>query len=421
MLPNLAPDMALATRLFDTLRERSFDGVGVTREAYGPGEEMAHALLRAEGKELGLESRTDHAGNLYLTLPGRDRRLPRVILGSHLDSVPQGGNYDGAAGVLAGLATLAGLRRAGFAPGRDLTVMAIRAEEGGAWFPGYPGSRGALGTLPPEFLEKRRPDSGLTLAEHMAALGFDPEAVRAGKPALRPDEVAACLEIHIEQGPVLDREEIPVGIVTGLPGNRRVRAGRVIGEYNHSGATPRAFRRDAVMAAAELAMRLDAEWERLDAEGVPLVCTFCTLSTSERAGMAVIPGEVNFQLDIRSPEQSAIDHMYAVLDAAIEEVGRKRGVTVRLDDQNSIRPTPMDPGVQQGLLRAAEALDVPCKRMSSGGGHDAGNFAAAGIPSGMLFVRNQNGSHNPDEAMRMEDFAQAAAVMLHWAVEVAEA
>jgi N-carbamoyl-L-amino-acid hydrolase len=418
MLSNIVPDIALAARLFDTLRERSFDGVGVTREAYGPGEEMAHALLRSEGEALGLEISNDHVGNLYLTLPGQDRSLPQVILGSHLDSVPQGGNYDGAAGVLAGLATVAGMRQAGFTPGRDVTVMAIRAEEGGSWFPGYPGSRGALGNLPPEFLESRRPDSGRTLAEHMTALGFDPDAVRAGKAVLMPSNVAAYLEIHIEQGPVLDHEEIPVGIVSGLPGNRRVRAGRVVGEYNHSGATPRHYRRDAVMAAAELALWMDAEWARQDAAGLPLVCTFCTFATTEQAGMAKIPGELTFQLDIRSPDGAVIDHMYTVLDAAVAEVSTKRGVTVLLEDQNSTPPTPMDDGVQQGLMRAAEALGVAYKRMPSGGGHDAGNFAAAGIPSGMLFVRNQDGSHNPQEAMRLADFAQAAAVMLRWTVEM---
>src|SRR3954464_5621599 len=151
MLPNLTPDVALAERLFAELRERSFDGTGITREAFGPGERMAHALVAEAGGALGLERRVDPVGNLYLTLPGADRAAKRVILGSHLDSVRSGGNFDGAAGVLAGLAAVAGMKRAGFAPGRDVTVMAISAEEAGAWFPtSYPGSRGALGTMRPE-------------------------------------------------------------------------------------------------------------------------------------------------------------------------------------------------------------------------------------------------------------------------------
>ena len=132
MLPNLTPDVALAEQLFAKLRERSFDGTGITREAYGPGERMAHALLAEAGDALGLERKVDAVGNMYLTLPGADRTAKRVILGSHLDSVQQGGNYDGAAGVLAGLAAVAGMRQAGFVPARDVTVMVTRAEEAGA-------------------------------------------------------------------------------------------------------------------------------------------------------------------------------------------------------------------------------------------------------------------------------------------------
>jgi N-carbamoyl-L-amino-acid hydrolase len=132
MRANLTPDVELAARLFDALRAKTFDGVGITREAYGTGEQVAHALVRSEAEALGLEIANDAAGNLYMTLPGTDRAAKRIVLGSHLDSVVQGGNYDGAAGVLAGMATVAGMRSAGFQPSRDITVLAIRAEEAGA-------------------------------------------------------------------------------------------------------------------------------------------------------------------------------------------------------------------------------------------------------------------------------------------------
>ncbi|MGH7154111.1 MAG: M28 family peptidase, partial [Acetobacteraceae bacterium] len=188
---NLTPDIELAARLFDALREKTFDGTGVTREAYGPGEQAAHDLVRATAEGLRLETDTDAAGNLYMTLPGRDRTARRIVLGSHLDSVPHGGNFDGAAGVLAGLATVAGLQAAGFVPGRDITVIAIRAEEAGAWFPtSYPGSNAALGRLPEAALGTRRLDSGRTLEDHMRAMGFDTDAVRAGKGRLGPHNTA---------------------------------------------------------------------------------------------------------------------------------------------------------------------------------------------------------------------------------------
>jgi N-carbamoyl-L-amino-acid hydrolase len=418
MLPNLTPDVALAARLFDELRARSFDGIGITREAYGPGERMAHALLAEAGDALGLERKVDPIGNLYLTLPGTDRNAKRVVLGSHLDSVPQGGNFDGAAGVLAGLAAVAGMQRAGFTPARDITVMAIRAEEAGAWFPtSYPGSRGALGRLKPEELQVKRLDSGRSLAEHMREEGFDPGFAEAGRRMLSPEDTAAFLEIHIEQGPVLEAEGIPLGIVTGVPGSRRLRAGRVLGEYNHSGATPRKYRRDAAIALAELAVELDEAWCLLEAKGHQLVCTFCVLATTEEAGFTKIPGEARFQLDVRSLDLHSVDALYEVLYDAVTRIEARRGVTFELGGQAGSQASLMDAGVQRGLVRAAEALGIAHRSMASGAGHDAAAFAQAGIPAGMLFVRNQHGSHNPKEDMRMDDFEKACAVMQRFAAE----
>jgi beta-ureidopropionase / N-carbamoyl-L-amino-acid hydrolase len=265
----------------------------------------------------------------------------------------------------------------------------------------------------------RRMDTGRTLAEHMRAQGFDPDAVRAGAGRLGPHNTAAYVELHIEQGPVLDAEEIAVGIVTGIPGSRRLRAGRVLGEYNHSGATPRRYRRDAAIALAELATRLDDHWGVLDARGHGLVCTFCVLATTEEAGFTKVPGEARFQLDIRSVDPTSVDAMFAELHRLVPRIEARRGVEFELGEETGSVASPMDAGVQDGLARAAAALGVPHRRMASGGGHDASAFAQAGVPAGMLFVRNQNGSHNPHEAMRMEDFAAACAVLTRWAAETA--
>jgi beta-ureidopropionase / N-carbamoyl-L-amino-acid hydrolase len=421
MMPNPpTPDIDLATRLFEALHEKTFDGVGVTRDSYGPGEQAAHDLVRATAEGLRLETDTDPAGNLYMTLPGRDRRAKRIVLGSHLDSVAQGGDYDGAAGVLAGLATVAGMQNAGFTPQRDVTVIAIRAEEAGAWFPiSYPGSNAALGRLPPAALGIRRLDTGRTLEDHMRAVGFDPDAVRTGPPRLTPANTAAYVELHIEQGPVLDAEQTPVGIVTGIPGSRRLRAARVFGEYNHSGATPRRYRQDAAIALAELAHRLDDHWATLETQGHSLVCTFCVLATTAEAGFTKIPGEARFQLDIRSVDPTSVDVMFAELHRLITLIEPRRGVRFELGEETGSQPSPMDPAIQAGLTRAADALGITYRRMPSGGGHDAAAFAQAGIPAGMIFVRNQNGSHNPHEAMRMEDFAAASTVLTRWATEMA--
>ncbi|WP_424811525.1 Zn-dependent hydrolase [Roseococcus sp. YIM B11640] len=419
MSTNIRPDIALASRLFDALREKTFDGLGVTREAYGPGEEVAHALVRAEAEKLGLEVTVDFAGNMYMTLPGTDRSLPQIILGSHLDSVPQGGNFDGAAGVLCGMAVIAGMKQAGFQPKRDVTAMAIRAEEGGAWFNGFPGSRGALGSFKPENLALLRRDTGKSLEHHMRELGFDPDALREGRKVLSKENVHAYVELHIEQGPVLDAEQIPVGLVTALPGNRRVRAGRIVGEWNHSGATPRAYRHDAAMALAEFTHRLDLFWGELDADGTPMVCTFCTVETPEQAGFGKVPGEISFSLDIRAPEPETLDRTYAEIDRLVAEISQSRGVSFQLESRQESAPTPMDAGIREALRQSAEALGISYKVMPSGGGHDAAAFAQAGIPSCMVFVRNQNGSHTPLEQMRIEDFAEASAVIAGWAMKAA--
>ena len=421
MRPNLTPDLDLAARLFATLRERTFDGIGITREAYGPGERIAHEIVRAEAEALGLETRTDPAGNLLMTLAGRDRAAKRIILGSHLDSVPQGGNYDGAAGVLAGLAAVAGMKHAGFTPARDITVLAIRAEEGGAWFPsGLPGSRAALGRLPPEHLKTPRLDSGRPLADHMREEGFDPDAVARGECLLPPDSIEAYVELHIEQGPVLDAQEIPVALVTALPGSRRIREGRVLGQYNHSGATPRRYRHDAAIALAEFATRLDDEWARLETQGHSLVVTFCILATTEQAGFTKVPGEARFQIDVRGTTEESIAAVHAAIDRLVPEIESRRGVRFELTRGPLSPPTPMSAEVRSDLSRAAEELGIDYLTMPSGGGHDAGAFAQNGVPTCMLFVRNQNGSHNPHEAMRMEDFARGCEVITRWAAEQAE-
>lgn len=420
MRTNLTPDIDLAQRLFDALRAKTFDGVGITREAYGEREQIAHDLARAEAEAIGLECKVDHAGNLTMTLPGTDRAAKQIVLGSHLDSVPNGGNYDGAAGVLAGLSSVAGMQRAGFKPARDITVIAVRAEEAGAWFPtSYPGSKAALGTLPPETLAIPRLDTGRTLEAHMREAGFNPDEVRAGKRIMGPDNVAAYLELHIEQGPVLESEKVPLGIVTGIPGSRRLRNARVLGEYNHSGTTPRRYRADAAIALAELAHRVDDHWAALETHGHAMVVTFCVMGTTADAGFTKIAGEARFQLDVRSVNPASVDALYAELHRLVASIEARRGVRFELGAEAGSVAALMDADVQAGVSRAADALGVRNLRMASGAGHDAAAFAQAGIPSGMIFVRNQNGSHNPHEAMRMEDFAAATAVMQRWAADLA--
>ncbi|MPZ42759.1 MAG: hydantoinase/carbamoylase family amidase [Betaproteobacteria bacterium] len=402
--------MPLAEELFSALRSRTVQRRGVSRESYGPGEQVAHELAAQFGRDHGLELSCDAAGNLYLRLPGRDRSLPAWITGSHLDSVPEGGNFDGAAGVIAGLAVAAGFRRAGIVPERDVVVMAVRAEEASSWFAGshqgHIGSRAALGLLnPAELDEAVHSGDSRNLGSHMREAGFDPAHIFRAAPYLRPERFHGYLELHIEQGPVLETIARPVGIVTGIRGSARARSARCIGAYSHSGAVPREYRSDAVLATVALCGRLDEAWTELQAAGADLVFTVGKLTTDPALhGITKVPGETRFSIDLRSQDCETLATMTERVRAAAEMIGRERRVRFELGAFDLSPPASMDAGLQDALAQGAQALGIAAPSLPSGAGHDAQDFAHAGFRSGMIFVRNANGSHNPDEAMAMKDF-----------------
>lgn len=409
----LRPDTGFAARLFDRLARETADPPGVTRQAYGPGEVKAHRILAECGAEVGLEVSRDFAGNTYLTLSGRDREAPAILVGSHLDSVPHGGNFDGAAGVICGITALVALRRAGVQPSRDATAMAIRAEES-YWFPAsYIGSRMALGRLPAGAVDSlRRSDTGRTLAEHMAELGFDPEPVRQSRPHLKPERIACYLEVHIEQGPVLNADGLPIAVVEAITGGPRYREGRIFGAYDHAGAAPRRFRRDAVAALGEFITGVNALWARLEEEGHYLVFTFGVVGTDPILhSFSRVPGEARFCLDCRGIHEETIAEIRTRLAALVGEVAERHKVRFELGPDTGPQPARMSPDLRRGLSNCAQSLGIPFKEMPSGAGHDAAAFAWAGVPTAMVFIRNQNGSHNAEEAMDIADFEKASAVL----------
>ena len=407
------PDIALAERLFAELRRRTSDDRGVTRASYGPGEELAHALARREAERLNLDIETDAACNLYMTLRG-ESDLPRIMIGSHLDSVPLGGNYDGAAGVLAGLAVVSGLAHAGQVPPRDVTVMAIRAEES-AWFnASYIGSRAAFGRLTPQELDTvQRSTDDLILSSTIDAAGGRSEALRRGQSHLTPAEIGFFVEPHIEQGPVLVNKEVPIGVVTEIRGSFRYRRASCRGAYGHSGATPREGRQDAVRALATLIVELDALWSRMDDAGEDLTVTVGQVRTDPKeVSFSKIAGLVEFSLDVRSGSHETLARASAELDSLIDRISRDQKVIFDLGPRTGSDPASMHPVVIAALESAARDLRIPALKMPSGAGHDAATFAAMGVPTGMLFLRNENGSHNPDEHLDMADFALGADILL---------
>ncbi|TPI23393.1 Zn-dependent hydrolase [Mesorhizobium sp. B4-1-1] len=414
----LAAGGKLAGRILDALAEATTDPPGITRVAYGAGERFAHDLVRKEAEKLGAVARVDAAGNLYLTLKGRDPDLSAIVIGSHLDSVAHGGNFDGAAGVVAGLAAMAELVGQNIRLARDLIVLATRAEEA-VWFPlSYPGSQAALGLLNPQALEARRSDSGLMLAAHMREEGFDPDAVRRGVPGIDAGRIAAFVELHIEQGPRLVAAGAPVGIVTGIAGGFRYVDAKCLGAYAHSGAEPRFARHDSVLGFADLVAGLEAEWDALERDGHEATITFGRVQSdpSQHGGSRVL-GELGFTLDVRSAEAAVLDRIENRLQTIFAKVGATRGVTFEPGSRFTWEPATMSPNLIGRLDRAAAELQIRAPHVPSGAGHDAATFAGAGIPTAMLFVRNENGSHNPHEAMEIADLDQAIRLLLRFVTD----
>ncbi len=417
MTPELAAAVAaetdFAADVFDRLRAASVDVRGVTRASYGAGEQAAHALMAEIARGMGLEVSQDAAANTYMTWPGRDRAKPMKLVGSHLDSVPQGGNFDGAAGVVSGLTAIHALQALGHAPEEDIAVMGVRAEES-CWFGvSYIGSRSALGVLPEGALETAtRMDDGQTLATHMAACGGDPDRVASGPPHLETARIAAFLEPHIEQGPVLVEEGFPAGIVTGIRGNRRFPNARCVGEYAHCGGAPRRVRRDAVVAATAFVQTLERLWDEAEAAGEDFACTVGMFQTdAERHAMTVISGEVSFSLDMRSVNPAMLARVEARAPELAAAIAAEKGVVFDLGPMTRAAPGFMDANLVETYRAAADAMGVKAMDIPSGASHDSAAFADAGVPTAMLFIRNENGSHNPDEAMEIADFIETTKLL----------
>jgi N-carbamoyl-L-amino-acid hydrolase len=290
--------------------------------------------------------------------------------------------------------------------------MCIRAEES-TWFPySYVGSKGALGLLPAEALDISRADTGRTLGQHMDELGFDSGAVRDKVSRWPAKSIKGYVELHIEQGPVLEETKIPLALVTGIRGSFRYRDAKIFGEYGHSGAVPRAYRHDTVVAAADFVMQLDAKWVELEMEGHDLTITIGKFFTDPaQHAFSKIAGEAGLCIDVRSNSKRTLALVRAFVDGLAAQVAQKYGVRVELGVLTGSDPATMDAHLVEHFEIAATKLDIPYSRMPSGAGHDAAVFAGAGIPAVMIFVRNQNGSHNPDEAMNMTDFELAVRVM----------
>lgn len=385
--------------------------LGWTRPSYSDLETQAHAIIEAEALALGLSVSRDHAGNLYARMTGRNPALPALYCGSHLDTVYEGGAFDGQAGVAAALALVAAMRATNVTPEADFVVTVTRAEES-VWFPvSYIGSRAALGRLSPEDLEAKRVDTDRSLANHMREQGFDPDALMAAD-APGP---ARFLEFHIEQGPVLENAAEAYGIVTDIRGGLRYREAQIHGAWAHSGGAPRAGRADAVVAFADLVMAMDRVWTDFLVAGADLTVTFGKVNAASPAhAMAKVAGELGFCLDLRSKD---VDVLQAADLALREQMARikveRPGIRFDLGMQSLSQPAQLSASMINWVAGGARRNGDSPRLMLSGGGHDAAAFACAGWDSVMVFIRNWNGSHCPQEGMDPADLAHAVSAVFN--------
>jgi N-carbamoyl-L-amino-acid hydrolase len=409
-MTNLIQYRSLAEKLFDDVRALAPDEAGVARDSYGRGESAAADYLREFAQSEGLDVSVDRAANLIFRFPETPPETPVTWMGSHLDSVPQGGNYDGLAGVVAGLLCMVARRRDGV--GGALEVIAFRGEES-AWFgKACVGSSSLVGKLAEADLALPRRGTGETLGERMQALGADVDAIRAGQVLFDKSRVKAYLELHIEQGPVMVARNLPVAVVSGIRGNFRHNQVVCLGDAQHSGVVPRWLRHDAMFAVADLVMRLDEHWRVLLERGTDLVVTTGIVGTdpAEHA-VSRIPGRVTFSLEARSRSTDTLEAFYQLMRAECTAISRERGVRFEFDRRVVSEPATMSQNICDILSGVCAERGLAFDVIPSGAGHDAALLANAGVPSGMVFVRNQNGSHNPQEAMELDDFMLGVQVL----------
>lgn len=404
---------ALAQDLKDLAPIGALPEGGVTRLAFSPQEAELHRIVGSKLRELGGEVRRDAVGNLIARWPGQDDSLPPVACGSHLDSVPQGGRFDGVAGVVAALAAIRAIRERGIVTRHPLEVIAFVSEESSRFGVATLGSKIMAGLIDPEQYLDLKDAAGITLREALESSGADLAALKGA--ARRPGELKAFLELHIEQGRVLEERGKKIGIVTAIAAPTRWQI-TIEGRADHSGATPMGLRRDALAAAAELILAVE-QWGRQEAAHQS-VATVGVL-TVEPGAMNVIPGRVKLGVDIRGIAADSIQRVVEGISRALKEICQRREVSAQVQELSAEKPVPLNPSVTGCIEAVCRELSLPYLFMPSGAGHDAMNMARI-APTGLIFIPCEGGiSHNPREKAAVEDIALGAEVLLRTLLRLA--
>ena len=310
------------------------------------------------------------------------------------------------------------LKDANRIPERDFCIVAFRMEECPEFGRAYAGSLALTGQLNPFELELPHRDTGKLLKDVLLERRVDVERIASGEPLMDLSKIAAFVELHIEQGPRLDKEPVNrAAVVTGIRGYLRHKRCRVEGETAHSGAVDYEFRHDAVAALTDLLYVMNRHWEAWLHDGKDLVFTCGVINTPSTADISIISGDVSFGLDMRSLSMETIRAFHDLLLEEAAAIEDKRGVKFIFDDVIVGEAARPDAILFNRLVKAAKDHGIPHLQMASGAGHDAAVMTSAGVSACMLFVANQNGSHNPHEAMRISDFLSGAEILMHAVVD----
>jgi allantoate deiminase len=385
---NLSVDGALVHEYLDRLYEVGrLPGGGVWRPVYSPAWNEARTLVRGWLAEAGLAVREDVVGNLFGRLEGR-LAGPAVLVGSHIDSVYAGGKFDGPLGVVGAIAAVRALKAQQPRPARPVEVFVSCEEEDSRFICDFWGSRAILGTIHLGEAEALRDADGVVMADAMREYGLDP--IRVGE-AKRTD-VAAFLELHIEQGPVLDAEGISLGVVEAISGLNRTRV-RVQGRADHAGTTPLSLRSDALVAASAMVLAVRQLAEEF---GEPARATVGSLNVRPNQPN-IVAGEVELIVDSRHPDRALQQQLVQAASRRCQEIGAALGVAVETEVLVDQTPTPMNPALVARIEQAIQRRGWSYRRFVSGAGHDS-QILGRQIPTAMIFVPSRSGrSHSPAE------------------------
>lgn len=379
---------------------------GINRFSFTSEEQQAIELVTSYMKEAGMNVNVDGVGNIIGTY-GEESET--IMLGSHIDTVPDGGKYDGALGVLAAIEIVQTIYEQQLPLSKKIEVVAFKDEEGTRFGFGLIGSRAMAGLLTYEELQKRDA-SDISIQEAMKQFELSPLPLEK----VKRNDIQAYLEMHIEQGKVLEHEELPVGVVVGIAAPLWLEV-TVAGVSEHAGATPMPIRQDALTAASEMILAI----EQMLNGTTNSVATVGKLNV-EPNGVNVIPGKVTFTIDIRDIDEQKINALESSILEQLQKVAERRNVTVTSKVLQRVKPAKTAPMLQQQLASSIEKYGVQPYSLISGAGHDAMNMANV-APIGMLFVRSKGGiSHNPLEYSSDEDIVIATNIFYDTVVELAK-